>query len=214
MSPNGNNQQGGLAQALALFGLLIAISLAVFLFSPSSNPAVRPSATDQMTDAPTVIMGEATSETQGDHEHGEEGKPDDMQGDHQHGEEGKSDDMQGDHQHGETFVRFANLEDGQSVTSPFVVEMTVSDNLEVVPAGGDLHDHSGHLHILVNTDFTPEGEIITDDHQHLHFSEGEISAELTLEPGEYVLRLQFANSDHVAYSGEAYTDQVTITVSN
>ncbi len=185
MLPNGNKQPGGLGQALALFGLLIAISVGVLLFSPSNNPAVSPSTpADQATSVPAV-MGEATP----------------------------SDDH-GDHQHGETFVRFVNLEDGQTVTSPFVVEMVVSDNLEVVPAGGEVHDHSGHLHILVNTDFVQEGEMIEDDHQHLHFSEGEISTELTLEAGEYVLRLQFANSDHIAYAGEAYTDEVTITVSN
>lgn len=201
MLPNGNKQPGGLGQALALFGLLIAISVGVLLFSPSNNPAVNPSTpADQATSVPAV-MGEAT--------------PSDDHGDHQHGEDAdKSNDDHGDHQHGETFVRFVNLEDGQTVTSPFVVEMVVSDNLEVVPAGGEVHDHSGHLHILVNTDFVQEGEMIEDDHQHLHFSEGEISTELTLEAGEYVLRLQFANSDHIAYAGEAYTDEVTITVSN
>ncbi len=244
MSSNGNNQQGGLAQALALFGLLIAISVAVILFSPSSNPAVSSTTpADQATVAP-VVMGEATPDHQhggdadkpadghGDHQHGEDAdKPADGHGDHQHGEDAdkpadghgdhqngedadKSSDDHADHQQGETFVRFVNLEDGQTVTSPFVVEMAVSDNLEVVPAGGEVHDHSGHLHILVNTDFVQEGEMIEDDHQHLHFSEGEISTELTLEAGEYVLRLQFANSDHIAYAGEAYTDEVTITVSN
>ena len=57
MLPNGNKQPGGLGQALALFGLLIAISVGVLLFSPSNNPAVSPSTpADQATSVPAPSL--------------------------------------------------------------------------------------------------------------------------------------------------------------
>jgi hypothetical protein len=33
-----------------------------------------------------------------------------------------------------------------------------------------------------------------------------------LEPGEHVLRLQFANGAHIALDGPAYRDEITVTV--
>ena len=43
------------------------------------------------------------------------------------------------------------------------------------------------MHILVDADFVPAGEVIAKDEQHLHYGDGSLETELTLTPGEHVL---------------------------
>jgi hypothetical protein len=68
------------------------------------------------------------------------------------------------------------------------------------------------MHILVDADFVPPGEVLIFDEQHLHFGQGQLTTTLALDPGEHVLRLQFANGAHIALDGEQYQDTITVTV--
>ena len=108
-------------------------------------------------------------------------------------------------------VRFEQPADGATVTSPFEVVMAASGL--VVEPSGEVKDGAGHFHILVNTDFTPAGEIIPDDAQHLHYGQGQTTVTLDLEPGEHTLRLQFADGLHTALEGDQYRDTITVVVS-
>jgi LysM repeat protein len=107
-------------------------------------------------------------------------------------------------------VRFVDPLDGAVVAPTFVVTM-VANELTVEPAGA-INPDAGHFHILVDTDFVPAGEIIITDEQHLHFGQGQLTTTLSLEPGEHVLRLQFANGAHIALDGDIYRDTITVTV--
>ncbi len=111
-----------------------------------------------------------------------------------------------------TSVRFISPSTGAVVAPRFVVTMAATA-LTVEPAG-EINPNAGHFHILVNTDFVPAGEIIINDAQHLHYGQGQITTTLALEPGEHVLRLQFANGAHVALAGEQYQDTITVTVAS
>ncbi len=96
------------------------------------------------------------------------------------------------------------------VPPTFIVKMgavgvTVDPSGEVVPG-------SGHMHILVDTDFIPAGEIIPADEQHLHYGDGSLEAELTLTPGEHTLHLQFADGLHTALEGDEYRDTIVVFV--
>ena len=107
-------------------------------------------------------------------------------------------------------VNFVAPLDGAVVAPTFVVTMTASA-LTVEPAG-EINPDAGHFHILVDTDFVDAGEVIITDEQHLHFGKGQMTTTLTLEPGEHLLRLQFANGAHIALDGEQYRDEITVTV--
>ncbi|MEZ4734128.1 MAG: DUF4399 domain-containing protein [Caldilineaceae bacterium] len=107
-------------------------------------------------------------------------------------------------------VHFVSPTDGATVSPTFMVEMAAT-GLTVEPAGV-INEGAGHFHILVDTDFVPAGEVIITDEQHLHFGKGQYTTTLELEPGEHVLRLQFANGAHIALAGEAYQDTITVTV--
>lgn len=107
-------------------------------------------------------------------------------------------------------VFFTNLSDGATVSSPLKVTMG-SENFAIQPAG-DIVDGTGHLHILVDADCTPVGEVVIKDETHLHYGQGQMEAELTLTPGQHTLCLQAANGAHIALPGAGMTQQVTITV--
>ncbi len=107
-------------------------------------------------------------------------------------------------------VHFVTPANGATVAPTFTVEMA-ANGLTVEPAG-EIHEGAGHMHILVDTDFSPPGEVVLKDAQHLHFGKGELTTTLALDPGVHVLRLQFANGAHMALDGDQYRDTITVTV--
>jgi Domain of unknown function (DUF4399) len=107
-------------------------------------------------------------------------------------------------------VYFKNLKDGQTVTSPFKVEMGVDgirlDTAGVIVAG------SGHHHLLIDAgDSIPAGQAVPKDATHLHFGKAQSSAEVTLTPGKHVLTLQYADGIHRSYGG-VLAATITVTV--
>ena len=107
-------------------------------------------------------------------------------------------------------VFFANLKDGQTVTSPVKVEMGV-EALSVDTANGKLKPASGHHHILVDMDSIARETVIPKDSVHLHFGNAQTSAEVKLSPGKHSLTLQFADALHRSY-GSRLTSKVTLNV--
>ena len=108
-------------------------------------------------------------------------------------------------------VRFAQPDDGATVSSPFEVMMEATGL--VVEPSGEINDGAGHFHILVDTDFVAAGEVIPTDDQHLHYGKGQTTVSLELSPGEHTLRLQFADGAHIALEGDAYRDEIVVVVS-
>ena len=88
--------------------------------------------------------------------------------------------------------------------------MTV-ENLTLEPAG-EPKAGSGHLHITVNGDCTPAGEVIIKDDTHLHYGQGQSEATLTLPPGAHKLCLQAADGAHIALPGLYATQVITVAV--
>ena len=106
-------------------------------------------------------------------------------------------------------VFFDNLEEGATVTSPFMVHFGV-EGIEVHPAG-ELIEGTGHHHIIIDEGPVPLGEVVPADDHHIHFGGGQTDTELTLEPGSYALTLQFADGLHRSY-GEGLSATVHINV--
>lgn len=107
-------------------------------------------------------------------------------------------------------VSFAEPADNAIVSTEFAVKMNVT-GLTVEPAG-EVHHGTGHLHILVDTDFIPAGQPIPKNAQHLHYGNGQVETVLQLEPGAHTLRLQFADGHHIALAGDEYRDEINLVV--
>lgn len=106
-------------------------------------------------------------------------------------------------------VFFVNLEDGAVVTSPVKIEMGI-EGMTIKPAG-EITEGTGHHHLIINEGPTPYGTVVGADETHIHFGKGQTETELTLEPGEYTLTLQFADGFHRSY-GEKVSKTIKITV--
>ncbi|MEX1020546.1 MAG: DUF4399 domain-containing protein, partial [Litorilinea sp.] len=110
-------------------------------------------------------------------------------------------------------VMFVEPEDGATVPPTFPVRWAAA-GLLVEPIGGMLEVGRGHFHVLIDADFVEAGTVIPTDDAHRHFGGAQLATELTLEPGEYTLRLQMANGAHIALDGEEYQDTITIQVND
>ncbi|MET0384472.1 MAG: DUF4399 domain-containing protein [Polyangiales bacterium] len=114
-------------------------------------------------------------------------------------------------------VFFVELEDGAKIQGPLVdgkVAVPVklgAENIAVKPAG-QIESGSGHHHIIVDTASDPEGTVVAQDAQHLHYGQGQTEATLQLTPGEHTLHLQFADGIHRSYGPKLQeTRKLTVT---
>ena len=107
-------------------------------------------------------------------------------------------------------VFFKNLKNGETVKSPFKVEMGVK-NIKVDSAGSIVAGE-GHHHILIDAgDSVAAGQVIPKDAQHLHFGKGQTSTIISLPPGKHRLTLQLADGIHRSY-GSRLSATIEVTV--
>jgi len=109
----------------------------------------------------------------------------------------------------EPSVFFKNIQNGAILSSPFLVEMGV-EGMEV-EAAGQINDLRGHHHIIINSGFITDGEIVPANAQHIHFGLGQTETTLDLDAGNYTLTLQFADGMHQSY-GEGMSKTINVTV--
>lgn len=112
-------------------------------------------------------------------------------------------------------VYFVNLEDGQTVHSPFTVIFGLK-GMGVAPAGVDneVFENVGHHHLFIDAGLTPEiaeTGIPADEH-HVHFGKGQTETTLDLPPGDHKLQLVFADPAHVPHNPVVASGEITIHV--
>ena len=81
----------------------------------------------------------------------------------------------------------------------------------VVEPAGVVKEGFGHHHILIDQKFWPQGEVIPMSDTTLHFGKGETDASIELEPGQYLISLQFADGVHASF-GESMSSSILINV--
>jgi len=107
-------------------------------------------------------------------------------------------------------VFFITPADGDTVPNPISVEFGI-EGMNVVAAGIS-EAHSGHHHLLVDTDLPEMGLPIPADANHIHFGDASTSTVLTLLPGEHTLRLLLGDHLHIPHDPPVMSEQITITV--
>ena len=106
-------------------------------------------------------------------------------------------------------VFFKWPKDGSTVARPVFIDMGV-EGMIVEPAGV-VKEGYGHHHILINQSYWPEGEVIPTSDSTLHYGKGQTDASIELEPGKYIISLQFADGVHASF-GEKMASSVEINV--
>jgi Domain of unknown function (DUF4399) len=109
-------------------------------------------------------------------------------------------------------VYFANLRDGETVTSPVRVVFGLY-GMGIAPAGTD-KEMTGHHHLLIDTELTPEElkSAIPNDAQHMHFGGGQTEVVLQLPAGLHTLQLVVGNKGHEQLTPPVMSKKITINV--
>jgi hypothetical protein len=107
---------------------------------------------------------------------------------------------------------FINLKDGDTVTSPFKVQFGLT-GMGVAPAGSQ-NPNTGHHHLLVDTQLSPEQmkQPIPLDAQHRHFGGGQTEVVLTLPPGQHTLQLVLGDGAHTPHEPPVVSPVLHVTV--
>jgi hypothetical protein len=109
-------------------------------------------------------------------------------------------------------VYFINLKDGDTVSSPFLVQFGLS-GMGVAPAGVE-KPNTGHHHLLIDTTMTAEQmkEPLPADDTHKHFGGGQTEAMVTLPEGKHTLQLLLGDWTHIPHVPPVMSETITITV--
>ena len=115
-------------------------------------------------------------------------------------------------------VYFINLADGDTVTSPLMVQFGLS-GMGVAPAGTE-REHTGHHHLFLNRPPLGEDEFgaeelgwgIPADDNHIHFGGGQTEVALDLPPGTHTLQMVLGDHAHVPHVPPVASEVITIVV--
>ena len=110
----------------------------------------------------------------------------------------------------ESKVYFINLEDGDRVESPFLIQFGLS-NMGVAPAGTD-RKNTGHHHLLINVNDIDLTKPIPSSSNHIHFGGGQTESLVELSPGNYSMQLVLGDMTHTPHKPPIISKKINITV--
>jgi len=110
-------------------------------------------------------------------------------------------------------VYIINLKDGDTVSSPFLVQFGLS-GMGVAPAGVE-KPNTGHHHLLIDAPALTDEQMkepIPADHNHKHFGGGQTETMVTLPEGKHTLQLVLGDWSHIPHVPPVMSAPITITV--
>jgi hypothetical protein len=110
----------------------------------------------------------------------------------------------------EAKVYFINLNDGDQVQSPFLIQFGLSD-MGIAPAGTD-RNNTGHHHLLINVNDIDLSKPIPSSSNHIHFGGGQTESLVELLPGSYSMQLVLGNMTHTPHDPPVVSQKINITV--
>lgn len=110
----------------------------------------------------------------------------------------------------EARVYFINLEDGDEVESPFLIQFGLSE-MGIAPAGID-RENTGHHHLLINVKDLDFSKPIPASKNHIHFGGGQTESLVELPPGDYRLQLVLGDMTHKPHTPPIVSKLINITV--
>ena len=107
-------------------------------------------------------------------------------------------------------VYFINLEDGDRVESPFLIQFGLS-GMGIAPAGTD-RANTGHHHLLINVNDIDLSKPIPSSSNHIHFGGGQTESLVDLVPGDYSIQLVLGDMTHTPHNPPIISQRINITV--
>ena len=107
-------------------------------------------------------------------------------------------------------VYFINLEDGDRLESPFLIQFGLS-GMGIAPAGTD-RANTGHHHLLINVNEIDLSKPIPSSSSHIHFGGGQTESLIDLIPGDYSMQLVLGDMTHTPHNPPIISQRINITV--
>lgn len=107
-------------------------------------------------------------------------------------------------------VFFITPADGDTVSNPVRIEFGI-EGMSVTKAG-DAQPNSGHHHLLIDADLPDLALPIPANANYVHFGDGRILTEITLESGQHSLRMLLGDHLHIPHDPPVVSDSITVTV--
>ena len=107
-------------------------------------------------------------------------------------------------------VYFINLEDGDRLESPFLIQFGLS-GMGIAPAG-TYRSNTGHHHLLINVDDIDLSKPIPSSSNHIHFGGGQTESLVDLMPGDYSMQLVLGDMTHTPHNPPIISQRINITV--
>ena len=107
-------------------------------------------------------------------------------------------------------VYFINIEDGDRVESPFLIQFGLS-GMGIAPAGTD-RANTGHHHLLINVNDIDLSKPIPSSSNHIHFGGGQTESLVDLMPGDYSIQLVLGDMTHTPHNPPIISQRINITV--
>ncbi len=107
-------------------------------------------------------------------------------------------------------VYFINIEDGDRVKSPFLIQFGLS-GMGIAPAGTD-RANTGHHHLLINVNDVDLSKPIPSSSNHIHFGGGQTESLVDLMPGDYSIQLVLGDMTHTPHNPPIISQRINITV--
>ena len=108
-----------------------------------------------------------------------------------------------------TKVYFINLKDGQTIKSPYIVQIGLTSQMGIAPALADWPD-TGHHHLIIDATITNMNKAISSKHIHLSKGQSEISIELS--KGKHTIQIVFADYSHIPHDPPIMSEVLNIIV--
>ena len=107
-------------------------------------------------------------------------------------------------------VYFINLEDGDRLESPFLIQFGLS-GMGIAPAGTN-RANTGHHHLLINVNEIDLSKPIPSSSSHIHFGGGQTESLIDLMPGDYSMQLVLGDMTHTPHNPPIISQRINITV--
>ena len=100
--------------------------------------------------------------------------------------------------------------DGEKVQSPVTVKFGLS-GMGIAPAGIDVK-HTGHHHLIVDTQLPDLTQSIPSSDNYRHFGKGQTETVVELSPGTHTLQLLLGDWLHRPHGTPVHSEIISITV--
>ena len=101
--------------------------------------------------------------------------------------------------------------DGEVIPGGDFVVLFGLHGMGTAPAGVD-KAHTGHHHLLINTELPPLDKPIPNDDNYIHFGRGQTEYQITLPSGTHTLQLLLGDANHIPHTPPVMSERITVRV--